>query len=882
MNNLFQTKTQFNLLEIVRSTVVNVKSMVPLTEKFLGSATFLKTIRVILYLAIGRTSGLVTRARSVNVFLDFVLKLRANHGSTFTIKWLKAGYVAIQKELGQDRLVSLRILDSELPLPRLNNGLPRGIPISDRALIRSGDVPTIRFWSSLFNLYRILEAEPKFKLETITNPLSVPDGNITNYINIAREKGFAFFSHFKIQKQLAARSLSPVKLELSKAASPNSKVSAFGILTDIHSLVTYRPDLWEALHHFAYSTLPEQTPFMEMLVDGYDIITELAAHREVIGKSGRRYTQFDAYQTKASVRVHGAPTETYGLGQFAVKMEPAGKVRLFALMDGITQSFLRPLHNALFDLLRAMPNDGTFDQDASVKRCMTKATKAGCAYSFDLTAATDRLPASLSSEILGSIFENQHLPGYWLKIMTDRSFGFNEKVAGKFNIPDGPYRYAVGQPMGGLSSWPALAVTHHWILQLSASRALGYKGWYDNYEILGDDLVMFDKAVADEYLAIMSELGCEINLSKSIRSHSRPVFEFAKRTCWGDKIVSGISMAQLNAAWNVGSRVGNALAFSRSGLITSPSVLLAVLSKSASKRASELKSHITQLGLLSLLGSLYQSGKASLEELVTAVVDPKWGIDFSDQAVGLPPKAVLEFATQRLNVETHELGEGNPWPKSRDRAEFFFEHQEFLVVKTLSDNVAIAQDLVNSWKKWVRWGSEQLFIPLVPEMAPWNERRFDKTVTLKEINKLVKRDYPVDKFDHQLAESPDGYVLSYRARQPSLELSSYIDDLPDSYQELVYRMTEWWGSALGLGVSTDDPAELLEEAMDMLEQFQYDQMLTLEEAMAFQERLTRFEQQVNFSTPVERTEISESTPILSYLRTLFGRQYFKGTGGLGA
>nr|UIW13826.1 MAG: RNA-dependent RNA polymerase [Rhizoctonia solani mitovirus 54] len=836
--------TKFNLLEIIRSTVINVKSMVPLSEKYFRSNALRRTLRLCVYLAIGRTSGLVTRARSVNVFLDFVLKLKANHGSTFTIKWLKSGYVAIQKELGQDRLVSLRILDPELPLPRLNNGLPRGIPVSDRALIRSGDVSTIRFWSSLFNLYRILIAEPKLKLETITAPLSVPEVNVTNFIDIAWAGGFAFFSRLGIQKSLTSRSLSPVKLELSKASSPNSKVSAFGILTDIHSLVTHRPDLWEALHHFAYSTLPVQTPFMEMLVDGYDIITEIAAHREVIGKSGRKYTQFEAYQTKNSVRAHGAPTETYGLGQFAVKMEAAGKVRLFALMDGISQSFLRPLHDALFDLLRAMPNDGTFDQDASVKRCMSKATKAGCAYSFDLTAATDRLPARLSSEILGVIFDNKHLPKYWLKIMTDRSFGFNGSVAEKFNVSDGPYRYAVGQPMGGLSSWPALAVTHHWILQLSASRALGFQGWYDNYEILGDDLVMFDKTVADEYLNIMSDLGCEINLNKSIRSPNRPVFEFAKRTCWGDKIVSGISFAQLNAAWNVGSRVGNALAFSRTGLITSPSVLLAVLSKSASKRVSELKSHITNLGLLSLLGSLYQSGKVSLEELVTAVIDPQWGIDFAGKAVGLPSKAVLEFATQRLNVDTVELGEGNPWPKSHDRTEFFLEHQEFLVVKTLSDNVAIAQENLMQWKKWVRWGALQLFFPLVPD----------------------------------LSEIKDGASVP----GSDLQLNKYIDDLPDSYQELVFRLEEWWGGALGLGVSTDDPAELLEEAMDMLEQFQYDQMLTLEEAMSFQERLTRFEQQVNFSEPIERKEISESTPILSYLRTLFGRQYFKGTGGLGA
>jgi len=529
MNN----KLNINLLNIVRSKVVTVKSMVPLTQKFLSSVGFLRTLRLIIYLSMGRTSGLAYRAKCVNSFLDFVWKLHTNHGSTFTIKWLKASYVALQKELGQDRLESLRILDPELPLPRLNNGIPRGIPVPDRILIRSGNVSVIRFWSSLFNLYRILIAEPKLKLETITNPLSVPEGNIDRFIDIARAKGFDFFSRVGNPKVRASLALSPTRPVLSKAASPSSKVSAFGLLTDIHSLVKYRLDLWECLHHFAYATRPEQTPFMEWLAEGYDIITEIAKYdrNDVVGKSGKLYYQSDSFQAKNSVRIHGAPTETYGLGQFAIKNEAAGKVRLFALMDGITQSFMSPLHDALFDVLRSIPNDGTFDQDASVRRSMTKATKAGLAYSFDLTAATDRLPARLSAEILNSIFDNKYLGKYWLKIMTDRNFGFNEKVASQLNVVDGPYKYAVGQPMGGLSSWPALAVTHHWILQLAASRALATRTWYDNYEILGDDLVIFNRDVADEYLVIMSELGCEINLSKSIRSPNRPVFEFAKRTC---------------------------------------------------------------------------------------------------------------------------------------------------------------------------------------------------------------------------------------------------------------------------------------------------------------------------------------------------------------
>jgi hypothetical protein len=144
--------------------------------------------------------------------------------------------------------------------------------------------------------------------------------------------------------------------------------------------------------------------------------------------------------------------------------------------------------------------------------------------------------------------------------------------------------------------------------------------------------------------------------------------------------------------------------------------------------------------------------------------------------------------------------------------------------------------------------------------------------------KFPRKEYRTDIF-------PEGDFLVIRAVPikdlDAFDISRYLYDLPDHYVEHVHRLTEWWGRALGLGVTTDDPAELLEEAMDMLEQFQYDQMLTLEEALAFQDRITQFDQTVNYREEKERTEITEGTPILSYMRALTGKTLFKQTGGIG-
>jgi hypothetical protein len=53
------------------------------------------------------------------------------------------------------------------------------------------------------------------------------------------------------------------------------------------------------------------------------------------------------------------------MGQLSRKLEPAGKVRLFAMVDVWTNSVLTPLHNMLGAFLRSLPNDGTYSQVAS-------------------------------------------------------------------------------------------------------------------------------------------------------------------------------------------------------------------------------------------------------------------------------------------------------------------------------------------------------------------------------------------------------------------------------------------------------------------------------------------------------------------------------------
>jgi len=176
-----------------------------------------------------------------------------------------------------------------------------------------------------------------------------------------------------------------------------------------------------------------------------------------------------------SLRLFDGSVPSGRIGQLSFKEEAAGKVRVFAMVDIWTQSVLKPLHDAISDILRSLPNDGTFDQAAAVKRCFAKVKSSGFSYGYDLSAATDRLPISLQVSVLSAIFGST-VGLHWKKLLVERDYWWKDVIA-KGHEEHNVLRYAVGQPMGALSSFNMLALTHHLIVQSCALRAsLSEKG----------------------------------------------------------------------------------------------------------------------------------------------------------------------------------------------------------------------------------------------------------------------------------------------------------------------------------------------------------------------------------------------------------------------
>lgn len=193
------------------------------------------------------------------------------------------------------------------------------------------------------------------------------------------------------------------------------------------------------------------------------------------------------------------------LGRLHTIEEWGGKTRIVAIVDYWTQLVLTPLHETIFEFLGKIEADGTFDQEAMADRVRGwTADPSRTIYSYDLTAATDRLPIKLQERVLEALMGPSFASG-WRKLLVDRDYVTPEGTT---------VRYNCGQPMGAKSSWAMLALTHHVIVQQAANNA-GATDYMD-YALLGDDNTMCGSTVAANYRKIMSYYSVPINMEKSV------------------------------------------------------------------------------------------------------------------------------------------------------------------------------------------------------------------------------------------------------------------------------------------------------------------------------------------------------------------------------
>jgi hypothetical protein len=465
-------------------------------------------------------------------FAFFVNRLYAKNGRAFTIRYLKACQVLVMQAVASHRIADVGQLG--LRVKRSKAGFPIMIPVKHRTLLKSGDVITIRAWITLLGVYRVLTMPGILKTSTITD-LGVSwekhfelflEASYDFWMQLwtvlgakAREsfhlilaqpiRLFPIVTSNPLTNRLYERSGESVNwIKLPSAISTSWAsilISAEALMCNPEHAQTF---LW--MKDYVYSM--GQMPFLDTMAKAVDVFRT-------------RYRDRFRFKTEWG---EGAPP----LGRLSLKEEPAGKVRVFAMVDPWTQWLFFPLHKALQSVLRLLSEDGTFNQLRPAQSLMERVMKLGNKpklYSFDLSAATDRLPGRLQSLLL-TTYLGEEIGNGWLGSLTDRAYVLYSKV---YNRKES-LKYAVGQPMGALSSWVMLAITHHFLVQFSHWRNCKKSNkayeWFREYAVLGDDIVIGDPQVACSYLETMAILGVGIGLAKSVICRGNlAVMEFAKR-----------------------------------------------------------------------------------------------------------------------------------------------------------------------------------------------------------------------------------------------------------------------------------------------------------------------------------------------------------------
>lgn len=266
--------------------------------------------------------------------------LHRTQGSKGLVLHLKAVTVLFQQCLGGHRLRDTSGLKSRVS--RRGMGLPLVIPSQDRALIRAGDVKIIRFYMTIFNIYRIIEFPGKVNLSTITAPFN-GDSNHPYYKMVL---GFvpAFVAGLK-----KAHALPNLKgRQLLSDVIPRSGPGTAGPLISsdpfVMLLTARRLRALGLESHLTYFLRRFGSVSIPGLMDGHIL---------------------RSFQAAASLpNLPFLPSEEICLGRLGFKEEAAGKVRVFAMVDAWTQWSLSPLHDGIFSALRKLPMDGTFNQMA--------------------------------------------------------------------------------------------------------------------------------------------------------------------------------------------------------------------------------------------------------------------------------------------------------------------------------------------------------------------------------------------------------------------------------------------------------------------------------------------------------------------------------------
>jgi hypothetical protein len=417
--------------------------------------------------------------------LDRISKLIKLSGWTFSFKYLKEVLRITVRLLAKQEVEK----STSIFVKTDSKGCPVIIPKFIRDFILFEVNPfkrrmMIRALLTILSINRVFSTEVDPSIDTVIAPFNGLSKSIDSSLLIKSLKELKLYNSYRKNDKCT--------LYWSEASGPNTIISGFGSINDALAL----------LH------TPKQLILVYKTLIFRKNIGFLLYISSILVLFGPLYYLTIVFNLNCK----------FVSGRLSVVYDQAGKARVIAITSYWFQTCLKPLHLFLFKKLKLIDEDGTFDQDKPFNSLLSRLSREKpVLHGFDLSAATDRLPIDLQQDILKLIGFN--LP--WKSLLDIKwypNFSINNDIVD-------PVSYSVGQPMGALSSWAMLAISHHVIVKCAAIKS-GIIDFKD-YCILGDDVVIANDIVASEYLNLMTILGLSINLQKSVESNS--FTEFAKK-----------------------------------------------------------------------------------------------------------------------------------------------------------------------------------------------------------------------------------------------------------------------------------------------------------------------------------------------------------------
>lgn len=218
-------------------------------------------------------------------------------------------------------------------------------------------------------------------------------------------------------------------------------------------------------------------------------------------------------------------------GEIHFLQEPGGKLRSVASPFRLHQEALRPLGSMLYGVVKSLPWDCTFDQSKGIPFIQSCLARGGQVHSIDLSSATDHFPLSLQETALRSIIRKDSWDHIDLFVKISR---------GIWKSPIGWLKWTKGQPLGLYPSFASFTLTHGLLLLHLAGGE-----YHHQFFVVGDDVVILEQKLRDDYIAMLDRMSCPWSEDKSLSSNK--LAEFAGKIITQAEVVPQLKWRGLSS-----------------------------------------------------------------------------------------------------------------------------------------------------------------------------------------------------------------------------------------------------------------------------------------------------------------------------------------------